>query len=116
MSNWRQSVAEMNDLHITEFGDDAVLHLPSGDKSVMGIFNNPAAFDRFEGGGHLAGSKPELYLSDDDADGVEQRHEITVYGRVWFVARPPEPDGTGLTKLVLGRQNESEQSRPYIPY
>ncbi len=116
MSNWAQGIAEMDAALMAEFAIGAVLHLPEGDRPVQGIFDNPHSLSRIESGGHVADSSPEIYLQDADAVGVEQRQTITVAGRTWFITKPPEPDGTGLTKLILGHYHESQQSKPAIRY
>lgn len=116
MSNWSAAMAEMDAALMSEFAIPVTLHLSSGDRPVEGIFDNPASFSKVSGGGYVADSDPELHLQDADASEINHRDLITVSGKVWMVTRPPEPDGTGMTKLTLGHHNGKQSSKPSIQY
>ncbi|MCR9549012.1 head-tail joining protein [Vibrio antiquarius] len=116
MSNWAQGVAEMDSALMAEFSIPVIIHFSTGDRPVQGIFDNPASLSTVSGGGYIADSEPELYLQDKDANGINHRHLVTVAGKQWLVVRPPEPDGTGMTKLTLGHYNGQQSSKPSIRY
>ncbi|WP_114774480.1 head-tail joining protein [Vibrio cholerae] len=116
MSNWANAVAEMDSALFGEFSEPVVLHLDNGDVSVTGLFDNPANVSTVKGGGWIATSEPELYLRDKDAKGLKIRQKLTVAGHLWVVVKPPQPDGTGMTKLILGLHNGQQSSKPSISY
>jgi hypothetical protein len=116
MNNWAQGVAEMDAALMAEFSIPVTIHLNAGDRQAKGIFDNPASLSKVSGGGFVADSEPELYLQDKDAQGINARHIITIAGKKWMVISPPEPDGTGMTKLTLGHHNGSQSRQSHIPY
>ncbi|WP_415720612.1 head-tail joining protein [Photobacterium ganghwense] len=116
MSKWLRRVNRMNSKLANGFGQPVVLHLVSGDRQVSGIFDNPTSLSLISGGGYVADSDPELFLQDADAVGIHSRDAVTVGGKVWLVVKPPEPDGTGMTKLILGHHNGQQSSESAIRY
>ncbi|WP_105901427.1 head-tail joining protein [Vibrio gangliei] len=115
MSRWEDKMRRVNARLVKRFSYDVILHLASGDKSVIGVFDNPFSLSELGDGGRIADSSPELYLKDEDAVGLELRSLVTVVGKQWAIVSPPQPDSTGLTKLILGNYN-GEQSKPIIQY
>lgn len=116
MSNWAQGVAEMDAALMAEFSIPVTIHLETGDRQASGIFDNPASLSKISGGGFVADSEPELHLQDKDAQGIKTRHVVTISGKQWMVLSPPEPDGTGMTKLTLGHHDGQQTSKPSIQY
>ncbi|EJG1697261.1 hypothetical protein CDB74_RS17600 [Vibrio parahaemolyticus] len=116
MSNWAQGVAEMDVALMEEFSIPVTIHSNSGDRQVEGIFDNPASLSKVSGGGFVADSEPELHLQDKDAQGISTRDVVTIAGKQWIVISPPEPDGTGMTKLTLGHHNGQQPSNTSISY
>lgn len=114
MARWEEKMRRVNSRLVKRFSYDVILHLPSGDKSVIGVFDNPFNLSEL-GSGRISDSAPELYLKDEDAVGLDMRSLVTVVGKQWLIASPLEPDSTGLTKLVLGSYS-GEQSKPVIRY
>lgn len=115
MARWEDKMRRVNARLVKRFSYDVILHLPSGDKSVIGVFDNPFSLSELGNGGRIADSSPGLYLKDEDAIGLELRSLVTVVGKQWLIVSPPEPDSTGLTKLILGNYS-GEQSKPVIRY
>ncbi|MDW2310625.1 head-tail joining protein [Vibrio sp. 1075] len=116
MSIWEDAVADMDSALMAEFSVLVTIHFESGDVAVNGVFDNPASLSKVSGGGFVADSEPELHLQDKDAQGIKTRHVVTIAGKQWMVLNPPEPDGTGMTKLTLGHHNGQESSKPSIQY
>ena len=116
MSIWENAVADMDSILIEEFSVQVTIHFGNNDITVNGIFDNPASLSTVSGGGYVADSDPELHLQDADASDINHRDLITVSGKVWMVTRPPESDGTGMTKLTLGHHNGKQSSKPSIQY
>lgn len=115
MSTWEFSVADMDVALMAEFSIPVILHLPSGDVETKGVFDDPFSLTQVGSGGRISDSVPELSLRDEDAIGIEARQLITINAKQWLVVTPSEPDGTGITKLVLGHYS-GEQSKPVIRY
>lgn len=116
MSIWEDAVTDMDSALMAEFSVSVTLHLEAGDSEVRGIFDNPASLSNVSGGGFITDSEPEIYLNDQDAIGINHRDQITVSGKRWMVIRPPESDGTGMTKLTLGNKNGQQSAKSSIQY
>lgn len=115
MASWEEKMRRVNARLVKRFSYDVVLHLPDGDKPVIGVFDNPFNLSEVGSGGLIADSNPELYLKDEDAVGLGMRSLVTVVGKQWAIVSPPQPDSTGLTKLILGNYN-GNQTKPTIRY
>ncbi|EPJ0793282.1 TPA: hypothetical protein I7181_18210 [Vibrio vulnificus] len=116
MNNWSDAVAEMDAALMAEFSIPVIIHSSTGDRQVNGIFDNPASLSKVSGGGFVSDTEPELHLQDKDAKGLKTRDIITIAGKQWMVVNPPEPDGTGMTKLTLGHHNGQQSSKSSISY
>ncbi|PNH90842.1 hypothetical protein C1M56_00900 [Vibrio diazotrophicus] len=116
MSIWEDAVTDMDSALMAEFSVSVTLHLEAGDSEVSGIFDNPSALSQLPNGGDVLDSEPELYLNDADALSVERDQFVTIGATKWQIVKPPEPDGTGLTKLILGHSNGLEIEKPNIRY
>lgn len=115
MSTWDFGVTDMDVALMAEFSIPIILHLPTGDVETKGVFDDPFSLSQVGSGGRISDSSPELSLCDEDALGIEARQLVTINGRQWLVVNPPEPDGTGITKLILGHYN-GNQTKPTIRY
>ncbi len=102
MSFWYDSVNNMDNALMSEFSISLIIHTSDGDREISGIFDNPMTLSSISGGGFVSDSKPELFVRDGDALGIEKRSLLTVDNRLWMVVASPESDGSGLTKIVLG--------------
>lgn len=116
MSIWEQAVNDMDSALMAEFSVSVTLHVETGDSKVQGIFDNPNSFSQVPNGGDVVNTEPELYLNDADAVSVERYQFVTIGAVKWQVVKPPEPDGTGVTKLMLGHSNGIEIEKPTIRY
>ncbi|WP_153448737.1 head-tail joining protein [Vibrio algicola] len=115
MRTWNLGVTDMDVALMAEFSIPIILHLPMGDVETKGVFDDPFSLSQVGSGGRISDSAPELSLRDEDALGIEARQLVTISGKQWLVVTPPEPDGTGITKLILGNYS-GEQSKPVIRY
>ncbi|MBY7994819.1 hypothetical protein KW438_05170 [Vibrio fluvialis] len=116
MSIWEDAVADMDSALMAEFSVSVTLHLEAGDSEVSGIFDNPSALSQLPNGGDVLDTEPELYLNDADAVSIERYQFVTIGAVKWQIVKQPEPDGTGLTKLVLGTSNGQAAAKPNIRY
>lgn len=117
MSRWEDKMRRVNARLVHRFNHDVILHHDDiDDVCVLGIFSNPFNLNKEDGGGHVANSAPELYLLDLDAEGLQLRGTLTVASQKWVIISPPEPDGTGLTKLILSKYDGKQQSVTDIRY
>ncbi|KDM92893.1 hypothetical protein EA58_03820 [Photobacterium galatheae] len=116
MGRWASKLERANARFLKRFGTQVSIHLNESVREIEGIFNNPASLSQIAGGGYVADSEPELYVLQTDADGISQRDTLTVAGLTWIVTKPPEPDGTGMTKLILGRHDEQQSPTTSIQY
>ncbi len=80
--------------------------------AVSGIPTAPGLWAYFEDGSkeirlgdvEIAGRTPEALMRDIDIQGIAIGDTITTAdGTVYTISWPPEPDGTGMTKLKLMR-------------
>lgn len=99
-----------------DFGTQAILHLSSGNKHVVGIFKNPQQTAKLPGGGFVEGNTASLLLPDSDAVGLKVRDYVTVAGSEWQLVKPPVPDGSGLTRVYLGVKDAKQSTKPAIRY
>ncbi len=116
MSIWEDAVANMDSALMAEFSVSVTLHFETGDTQVSGIFDNPCSLSRLPNGGDVRDSEPELVLKDADAAGVARYQFVTIGSQKWQIVKPPEPDGTGLTKLILGSSNGQAATKPSVRY
>lgn len=113
MSSWFSGIEDMDLSLFNEFSESIKL---SNDTEVFGIFDNESERSRLASGGFSENTLPILYLLDADALTVESRHQLTIRNTRFSVVYPPEPDGTGLTKLILSKYDGKQQSVTDIRY
>ncbi|MGY2573752.1 head-tail joining protein [Vibrio sp. C8] len=116
MSIWEDAVTDMDSALMAEFSVSVTLHLEAGDSEVSGIFDNPCTLSQLPNGGDVLDTEPELYLNDADAVSIKRYQFVTVGTVKWQIVKPPEPDGTGMTKLILGHSDGLEIEKPDIRY
>ncbi|MFV0576044.1 MAG: hypothetical protein ACK5NC_11620 [Vibrio sp.] len=112
---WQDRMKRVNARLVGRFNHDVILHFEGEDKPILGIFDNP--FSLREGhDGKVADTQTSVYIKDEDAVGVKMRSIVTIVDRKWAVISPPEPDGTGLTKLLLSKYDGKQQAVTNIRY
>ncbi len=116
MSNWQACVSEMDRTLINEFSISVIVHQGNDHRELKGVFDNPSVLSSIPGGGYVSSQEAELYVKDVDALGIEVRDLVTVANKQWIVIKPPESDGTGLTKLFLGVNNGQQSPSVEIRY
>jgi hypothetical protein len=45
--------------------------------------------------------KPAITVASSDMDGISKTHTVTISGKEYKIYLEPEPDGHGLTRIVL---------------
>lgn len=54
-------------------------------------------------GDYMSASAPQVIARSVDVDALPVGTPITIEGRAWRIAQPPQPDGTGITRILLER-------------
>lgn len=96
MSAFRDLVAEMDTAIFDALTDDVTIN----GLAVNGLFSAPWMEPRI---GHLHTGiiEPQVVVRDADAASVQKGDAVVANGGSYEVIRFPEPDGTGVTTLIL---------------
>lgn len=98
----------LNGAMLRHFGEPVTL--PSGGV-VAGIFDEPRQSVSYErerrSSLEAALDQPRVALLSSDADGLKERDQLTIRARRYAIARPPLPDGAGMTALTLAPAQEA---------
>ncbi len=95
-------IEENLDVFVDDFGRPVVLHLPGGDRSITGIFDN-AFFDSSVGEVVLDTTQPRFTCKESAITGLKREMEVTVADRRWSVIQI-QPDGTGMSTVMLSHE------------
>ncbi|MDA0118531.1 head-tail joining protein [Vibrio sp. T11.5] len=93
-----------------DFGHQVTYEHEGETHTFNGIFANPAALAEVSGGGYIDASTPTVSCKASDTVHLKVKSIISVDGQQWKLVKPPEKDGTGMAKLILG-QSDDEQSK-----
>ena len=67
-------------------------------RDVFGLWDNP-----FSDPVQIASTNPTFTAPSENVGPVRRGWKVNHLGHTWRVSDPPEPDGTGMTRLLLER-------------
>ncbi|WP_417536827.1 hypothetical protein [Methylophaga sp.] len=112
---WSKFDTQLNDAVMSHLSDLVTVHYEFGDVEISADIEGGGELNDFKGGGDFQHDEVILTVYSSDALAIERYQKITVNGVKMTVNKPPKPDGTGLTELVMVTLDETDQ-RPDIRY
>ena len=98
--SWTTSRNRVNASVIRAFGID--VYYDGSGTPIQGVFNNEYIA---AGGDEISvGSRyPELFVNETDVPGIASGKPFQINSIDYVVVGPPEPDGTGMVRVVLDK-------------
>lgn len=82
----------------------------SREVTIQGVFDNPYARTDIPDGGTISSSDPSFTAHDRDITELNKRDAVAVGGDSWYV-KELQPDGSGITRVVLSKYKKSPMDR-----
>lgn len=94
-------IEKANNMSLSKFGSPATFYLNgTAVKTVTAIFDQ-AVEVYSPGQTDMTEFKPAITVATSDMDGITRTHTVTTGGKEYKIFREPEPDGHGMTHLIL---------------
>ena len=83
----------------------------SREVTIQAVFDSPSVRTDIPDGGEISSSNSSFTAHDRDITELEKRDAVVICNVTWYV-KELQPDGTGVTRVVLSQYQRSHQDKP----